>query len=196
MVSTTARPLGATVVLPLFALLAGTAAAARAEIVQTFEVGAGVATSTVQVDFSNGNGYLFTVHHGGSLTGLGALQLFAQAVPGFTLEVETFPFGDLVAGIGIGADYEFGTGDLWPIENFWHYWITDAAGAWTWAPVGAGDRLLTDGSADAWVFGTDQSPQPVPGTPVLSVLALLGAACGRSRRRSRPAAECARHPVT
>jgi hypothetical protein len=182
MVSTTARPLGAPAVLSLAALLAGTAADARAEIVETFVVGTGSATSTVQVDFANGNGYLFTVHHAGGLSGLGALHLFAQAVPGFTLEVETFPFGDLVAGIGVGTDYDYGTGDLWPVENYWHYWITDAAGAWIWAPMGAGDRLLADGSADAWVFGTDQSPQPVPGTPVLSVLA-LGAAWRRPGRR-------------
>lgn len=167
-----------------FSLLAlsvgGLCAQAQAAIVQTYDVGAGIVTSTVQIDFSNGNGYLFTVHHDGTLTGLGALDLFATEIPGFILETQTFPFGTLVAGMGVGADYEFGDGDLWPIENYWHYWVQDDSAQWVWSPQSAGERVLFEGSADAWVFGHGDIPQAVPGGPA-SVL-LAGGLFTRRRR--------------
>lgn len=177
------RRAGATVVVSLFATLSGAATSASAAIVQSFDVGSGSSTSTVQVDFSNGNGYLFAVHYSGSLTGLGALQLMAAELPGFTLQTDAFPWGELVSGIGIDADYEYGTGDLWPIENYWHYWTPDATGAWAWASEGASDRQLFNGSADAWVFGSPAAPQTVPASPTLAVTALIARTLNPTRRR-------------
>jgi hypothetical protein len=183
MTRTSLRPIGATASICFSALLtAGLChSAAQAEILQTYDVGSGVNTSTIQVDFSNGNGYLFTLHYSHTLTGLGALQLMASQVQDFTLTTETFPWGELVTGLGAGTDYEYGTGDLWPIQNYWHYWIQDESDSWIWAPQGATDRILTNGSADAWVFGTDISPQAVPAAPG----ALLLATVLRRRQRSR-----------
>lgn len=179
------RRAGASVALSLFALLTGAAAPAGAAIVQTFDIGDGGSASTIQVDFSNGNGYLFTVHFDGALTGLGALQLMAQEIGVFTLETESYPWGDLVAGIGVAGDYDYGTGDLWPIENYWHYWVQDDSHDWVWSSQGASDRLLFDGSADAWVFGSGAAPQIVPGAPAVVVFALAAPVMGgRGRRRA------------
>ncbi|MBL9140523.1 MAG: hypothetical protein JNK53_01540 [Phycisphaerae bacterium] len=180
----TARRAGATV-LSLLATFTGAATTASAAIVQSFDVGTGASTSTVQVDFSNGNGYLFTLHYSGSLTGLGALQLMAAEVPSFTLQTDSFPWGELVSGLGVGSDFEYGTGDLWPIENYWHYWVHNDAYEWAWSPEGATDRQLFNGSADAWVFGTGVPPQPIPGAPVLALATLFVRVGSRSRRQRR-----------
>jgi MYXO-CTERM domain-containing protein len=45
---------------------------------------------------------------------------------------------------------------------------------------GASDRMLVDGSKDAWVFGSSDVPQAVPAPGALLALA---AAARRSRRR-------------
>jgi hypothetical protein len=182
MLAATWRPQGVRVVLLSLATLAGAADRASAAIVQTYEVGQGGTTSSIQVDFGNGNGYLFTVRFDGSLTGLGALQLMAAEVPGFTLELESFPWGELVAGMGVGTDYDFGTGDLWPVENYWHYWVQNDAWEWVWSPEGAGDRQLSQGSFDAWVFGSAAAPQPIPAAPTFAAIA----AAALTRRRRRP----------
>ncbi len=185
MTRTSQRHIGAPAAFSLFAFLTTGCchSAAHADILQTYEVGVGNNTSTVQIDFSNGNGYLFTLRYSDTLTGLGALQLMASLAPDFTLTTDTFPWGQLVTGLGVATDYEYGTGDLWPIENYWHYWITDDASNWIWAPQGASDRILTNGSADAWVFGTDISPQAVPAAPGV---VLMAAVIRRTpRRRSR-----------
>lgn len=156
-------------------------ATAHAEILGSFDAGFGDTASTVQIDFSNGNGYLFTVHHDGTMTGLAALQLLDAQIDGFTFETQSFPWGELVAGFGVNADYEYGTGDLWPIENYWHYWVKDQSGAWVWSSEGASDRVLFAGSADAWVFGTGVPPQIVPGAPAFAVIA--GLMRGTRRRK-------------
>lgn len=153
---------------------------AFAGIVATFDVGTGASTSTIQVDFSNGNGYLVNLSWTGSMDGFEAMQAVTAAVAGAQLQYDAYPFGNFVTGIGIGADYEYGTGDLWPIENYWHYW-TEVDGQWEMAMFGASDRTLTDGSKDAWVFGSSVAPQAVPAPGAIAVLAM--AAVARRRRR-------------
>lgn len=155
------------------------AGVAHADIIQSYSLGTGASVSTVQIDFSNGNGYVFELRYDGELSGFAALQWMAAEAPVFTLQTEVFPWGALVAGIGVGFDYDYGVGDLWPIENYWHYWVTNDADEWTWSDVGASDRMLTHGSADAWVFGSGIPPQTVPGAPAFT-LALL---THKSRRR-------------
>ena len=152
---------------------------AFAGIVATYAVGTGTSTSTVQVDFSNGNGYLINLSWTGTMNGFEAMQAIAAAIPGAQLQYDVYPFGSFVTGIGLGADYEYGNGDLWPIENYWHYW-TEVNGQWELAMFGASDRLLVDGSKDAWVFGSGAVPQAVP-APGAAAVALL--AFARSRRR-------------
>ena len=152
---------------------------ALAGIVATYDVGTGTSVSTVQVDFSNGNGYLINLSWTGTMNGFEAMQAIAAAIPGAQLQYDVYPFGSFVTGIGLGADYEYGNGDLWPVENYWHYW-TEVNGQWELAMFGASDRLLVDGSKDAWVFGSGAVPQAVP-APGAAAVALL--AFARSRRR-------------
>lgn len=164
----------------LAALLAGHASAA---IIDTIAVGRGENMSTIQVDFSNGDGYVFEFSYDGTATGFSALQSIEKLFPEFTLDYSEHPvFGPLVGGIGVFRDYEYGTGDLWPVvENYWHYWVKDT-GEWDFAPIGAAGRTLFDGSHDGWVFGSPVPPQAIP-APQAAFLGLIAAAACRRRRR-------------
>ena len=152
---------------------------AAAGIVATYDVGTGASTSTIQVDFSNGNGYEINLSWTEPMNGFEAMQAIAAAVPASQLQYDVYPFGSFVTGIGLGSDFEYGNGDLWPIENYWHYW-TEVNGQWEMAMFGASDRMLSNGSKDAWVFGSSVAPQAVPAPGAL--LALV-AAVRRPRRR-------------
>lgn len=164
-----------------FAAAAAFAHGANAGIVAEFDVGFGSSTSTVQIDFTNGNGYLLRYHYEHSPSGLDALHAFEAAIPEFTLVTKDFGFGELVTGLGVLRDFEYGTGDQWPaVENYWHYWLQDS-GSWQWAPMGASDRTLFDGSIDGWVFGVPSPPQPVPLPAAAIALAGVSMLCHRRR---------------
>ena len=109
---------------------------AFAGIVATYDVGTGTSTSTIQVDFSNGNGYVINLSWTEPMNGFQAMQAVAAAIPGSQLQYDVYPFGTFLTGIGLGADYEYGNGDLWPVENYWHYW-TEVGGQWEMAMFGA-----------------------------------------------------------
>ncbi|MBM4052950.1 MAG: hypothetical protein FJ270_09465 [Planctomycetes bacterium] len=154
------------------------ASSSSAAIQATFDIGSGSSTSSVQVDFANGNGYLFNVSWNQPMTGYQLLQTIDAGLDTVSHSAQTYSFGVFVTGIGVGADNDFGTGDLWPIENYWHYWTQDS-GSWQLASVGASSRTIFDGSFDAWVFGSPAVPQAVPAPGALALFA-LGL---RSRRR-------------
>jgi hypothetical protein len=158
---------------------------AFAGIVASYDVGAGLYASTIQVDFENGNGYVFTLRWTEPTNGFEALQQAIAGVAGAQLQYQSFSFGQFVTGIGVGTDFQYGEGDLWPVENYWHYW-TQVGGQWQVAMFGAGDRTLVDGSADAWVFGSSAAPQAVPGPGVVVAL-MLAARARRGRRSPLPA---------
>ena len=162
-----------------FAAIAISNPHAFAGVVASYDVGTGASTSTIQVDFTNGNAYQVTLRWDTAMNGFDALQAATSAITGAALAYDAYPFGNFVTGIGFDADYEYGNGDLWPIENYWHYW-TEVNGQWEMAMFGASDRMLTDGSKDAWVFGSSDMPQAVPAPGAL--LALVAVA-RRSRRR-------------
>lgn len=158
---------------------------ANAAIVGTFSVGSGASTSTIQVDFANGNGYVITYSWDGPATGWSALLAVDAALSDMSIQYQTFSFGVFLTGVSIGADHDYGTGDQWPIENYWHYWTaqpTDAPGSWTSSMIGAADRALVNGARDAWVFGSPALPQPVPAPGALVTLAAAGALARRRRR--------------
>ncbi|MBX3355793.1 MAG: hypothetical protein KF724_08850 [Phycisphaeraceae bacterium] len=163
----------------------GSTTAVHAEIVTTLTAGEGANLSTIQIDFSNGNGYVIEYRWDGAATGFSALVSLQTLLPEFTLVYEDTAFGPLVNGLGVLGDYEFGTGDLWPeVENYWHYWLKDS-GDWSWAPIGAGARQLFNGSFDGWVFGSPAAPQPIP-SPAGVVVGVL-VMCGLRRRRNTQA---------
>ena len=154
------------------------ASSSSAAIIASYSVGSGSSTSSVQIDFSNGNGYLFTVRWDEPMNGYQLLQYIDSQLETVSHTAQVFSFGAFVTGIGVGADTEYGEGDLWPIENYWHYWTQDS-GSWQQAMVGASDRTIFNGSFDAWVFGSSVAPQAVPAPGALALL-VLGM---RSRRR-------------
>jgi hypothetical protein len=154
------------------------ASSSSAAIIASYSVGSGSSTSSVQIDFSNGNGYLFTVRWDEPMNGYQLLQYIDSQLTSVSHTAQVFSFGVFVTGIGVGADTEYGEGDLWPIENYWHYWTQDS-GTWQQAMVGASDRTIFNGSFDAWVFGSSVAPQAVPAPSALALL-VLGL---RSRRR-------------
>lgn len=150
------------------------ASSANAGILGSFSAGSGESSASIQVDFANGNGYLFDWHFtGASTSGWAALNGLADALDELTIQADDFGWGEFLTGVGINTDWDYGTGDQWPIENYWHYWVKDT-GAWEQSWVGASDRILENGDADAWVFGSSALPQsvPAPGAVVLLALAL------------------------
>jgi hypothetical protein len=168
-----------------FAAIAISNPHAFAGIVASYDVGTGASTSTIQVDFTNGNAYQVTLRWDTAMNGFDALQAATSAITGAALAYDAYPFGNFVTGIGFDADYEYGNGDLWPVENYWHYW-TEVGGQWEMAMFGASDRTLTNGSRDAWVFGSSAVPQAVPGPGVVVAL-MLAARARRGRRSPLPA---------
>lgn len=165
-----------------FAAIAISNPHAFAGIVASYDVGTGASTSTIQVDFTNGNAYQVTLRWDTAMNGFDALQAATSAITGAALAYDAYPFGNFVTGIGFDADYEYGNGDLWPIENYWHYW-TEVNGQWEMAMFGASDRMLVDGSKDAWVFGSSDVPQavPAPGAAQIGVVCMWH----RFRRKRR-----------
>ena len=168
-----------------FAAIAVSSSHAFAGVVASYDVGTGASTSTIQVDFTNGNAYQVTLRWDTAMNGFDALQAATSAISGAALAYDAYPFGNFVTGIGFGADYEYGNGDLWPIENYWHYW-TEVNGQWEMAMFGASDRMLVDGSKDAWVFGSSDAPQavPAPGAAEIGVVCMWH----RFRRKRRASA--------
>jgi hypothetical protein len=155
---------------------------AMAGLVATHDIGSGSKSATIQFDFENGNSHVATLRWDGALNGFEALQMVTSGVSGGRLDFLSFSFGKFVTGIGLGADYQYGEGELWPIENYWHYWTAEGTGTFEAAMFGAADRTLQDGSRDAWVFGSSAAPALIPGPGALGLAALAGFA---RRRRMR-----------
>ncbi|MBL9121660.1 MAG: hypothetical protein JNL80_17265 [Phycisphaerae bacterium] len=166
----------------LFALIG--AGSADASLVATFEVGSGGNASHLQFDFQNGNSYLYLVHWEGTVTGRDLFDIVGAAQPGyFTSDIVTFPFGDALFGQSIGSDANAGFGSPPDFLDFWHYWTKESAtAAWESSFVGFGDRIVSDGSWDGWVFGSDGAPAAVPAPGVTMMFTSLLAVAARRRR--------------
>jgi len=154
------------------------ATSSSAALIATYSIGSGSSTSSVQIDFANGNGYLFNVSWDQAMNSYQLLQYIDAELSTVSHSAQIYSFGAFVTGIGVGSDSDFGTGDLWPVPNYWHFWTQDT-GSWAQSMTGASGRTIFNGSADAWVFGSPASPQVVPAPGALALIA-LGL---RSRRR-------------
>lgn len=154
---------------------------AHADIIDTFEVGNGDSTSSLLFQFTNGNQYLYEVSHSGDITGRDAFDVISEAQPGFFIaDITTYSFGDSLTGLEIGSDSDSGFGSPPDYLDYWHYWVRDSAQEpWDFASLGFSDRLLSDGSWDGWVFGSNLAPVPGSG----SLLAMIGLSTIRRRRR-------------
>ena len=149
----------------------------NAAIVDTYSVGAGDKSSTIQIDFENGNGYLINyVWSASAHSSWDAMLAVDTALSNMSMQYDTYSFGVFLTGVTIDADTNYGQGDVEPYENYWHLWIKDS-GQWEQAMFGASDRILVNGGSDAWVFGSSTAPQniPAPGAVVLIMASTFGA---------------------
>ncbi len=170
----TFRPL---VLASLFVALPA-AAPASADLVGSFEVGSGSFASQLQFDFANGDSWLYLVHWEGTTTGRDLFDRVQAAQPGFfDFATAQFPFGEALFSVSIGSDSDAGFGTPPKYLDYWHYYNrASSAEAWDYASSGFADRVVTDGSWDGWVFGSNDFPAavPAPGGILLGLLALGG----------------------
>ncbi|MBL9150191.1 MAG: hypothetical protein JNM94_15995 [Phycisphaerae bacterium] len=157
----------------------------HAGLVGSYDVGAGANASNLQFDFANGDTYLYIVRYDGSITGRDLFDIAKAAQPGFfDFSTQVFPFGEALFGVSIGATSDSGFGTPPDFLDFWHYWTRETdSDPWGFAPSGFADRVVSNGSWDGWVFGSDGAPTaiPAPGAAI-ALAALLGRA--RTRRRA------------
>jgi hypothetical protein len=156
--------------------------AARGDLVGSYSVGSGASASFVQFEFANTNAYLYEVRYDGALFGDDLFAIIASAQPGFfSYQVQSFSFGDALFGVSIGADSNEGFGTPPAYLDYWHYWTREPGDAsWTESFVGFGDRAVSNGSWDGWVFNSADVPTAVPAPGVMALLALAA-----RRRRGR-----------
>lgn len=157
------------------------------EYVEPIEAGQGFQSAFVHLEFFDGDAHLFEVYFDGAETSGFDLLVTLDEEPGldFELEFETFPFGNLVTGLGYDGQFESGDGSGG--DDFWHYWTRETVDeSWSQPMVGPGDRIVDDGTWDGWVFGRDDAPTPL--IPAPGALVLLGAGLMVGGRRRRAAA--------
>jgi hypothetical protein len=138
-------------------LLPGVAAAAPVE------VGTGVNTASVYIEWSDGFSVEFLVRFGqtesDTTTGLGLMDVI-EAETELTTVRNDFGWGVFVDGIEYQehSDVGFGGGELW-----WHYWENNAGSRnpWLSSMTGAGGRTVAHGDADAWIYGHGDEPPAI-----------------------------------
>ncbi|MFM7050836.1 MAG: hypothetical protein ACKOYN_01695 [Planctomycetota bacterium] len=158
---------------------------APAALVGSYVVGSGSSASFVQIEFANANAYLYEVRYDGAMFGDDLFAIIAQAQPGFFSYVtQSFSFGDALFGIAIGGDANEGFGNPPAYLDYWHYWTREASElAWTESWTGFGDRAVTNGSWDGWVFNSNAAPATVPAPGTVVAIALSAAWTGTQRHR-------------
>lgn len=177
------RNLGSFVVSAGLAGILAIAGSAQADLVGSYTVGTGASASYLQFEFANSNTYLYEVRYDGSLRGDDLFAIVATSQPGFfSYQVVSFSFGDALFGVAIGSDANEGFGNPPSYLDYWHYWTRPTGtSAWTNSMIGFGDRVVSNGSWDGWVFNSDAAPSAVP-TPAAGI-ALAAAALLAGRRR-------------
>jgi hypothetical protein len=156
---------------------------AHADLVGSYTVGSGASMSYLQFEFANSNTYLYEVRYDGALRGNDLFAIVAAAQPSFfSYQVVTFSFGDALFGVTIGTDTNEGFGNPPAYLDYWHYWTRESgASAWTSSMIGFGDRTVSNGSWDGWVFNSDAPPAAVP-TPAAGLALIAGSLLTRRRR--------------
>ncbi|MGB8226194.1 MAG: PEP-CTERM sorting domain-containing protein [Sedimentisphaerales bacterium] len=154
-------------------------------IAMPIEVGTGVNTAGVYIEWSDGFIAEFDINFGQSaldtITGADLLLTLDSELSDFTLAYtnwgsETAPdlFVDGIEYQGhINSGYSGG-------ENWWHYWIKDAGESeWISPMYGMSSRTVHNGDVDGWIYGRGGAPIPEPTTT--ASLALGGLLLRRRR---------------
>lgn len=145
-------------------------------------VGSGFAHANVVIEFGNGEIFYFVVLFE-PLTfpsGLDLLLTLEAELPSFVLILEDFGFGVFVNGIAYEGNADVGFN---PPFGFWQYWRgLPLLETWILSPVGASDRVVTNGDWDGWRWGDPDPPEiepplpsEVPGSGPASLALLSGA---------------------
>ena len=133
------------------------------------------------VNFKDGAVYHFDVKFGtdpgDTITGLSLFDAIEAETTLTTDRLDFGPFGIFIDGIDF--DGHANAGYLGG-EDWWHYWNRDGSGPWVFGSTSASFRLLGDGDADGWVYGSAAAPVPEPAS-----LGLLGIASLAVLRRRR-----------
>jgi len=162
-------------------------AVSLSDLIVSGSAGSGSSTSYLVVDFGP-DSYAFVYYYDGTKTGFDMLQDLAAAVPGLQFTYTDYGGGAVfVNTFAYGPYPATGGGTTW-----WSYWLSDNGSDWSFAPVGAGGRVLADGSWDGWSFVPSfTSPATAPDVPLVpepASLTLLGTLCAGAiaafRRRS------------
>ncbi len=127
------------------------------------EVGSGVNTASVYIEWSDGFSAEFLVHFGqaesDTTTGLGLMDII-EAETELTTVRQDFGWGMYVDGISYQghSDAGYGGAALW-----WHYWENNAGSRnlWQSSATGAAGRTVAHGDADAWIYGSEDEPEPI-----------------------------------
>lgn len=161
---------------------------AHADLIELepIQVGSGSASSFVQIEFFEGQTYLFEVFHvNAQTTGMDLLYtLDTELGDEFILDYQSFDFGNVITGLGFDGLFESSDNEE---DKWWWYWVRDSHGSeWEFSLAGVTDRIVSDGSWDGWVFGRDDAPvtiKVIPAPPATLALACL-LFVGRRRRRA------------
>lgn len=156
---------------------------ADVQYVDPIQAGEGFQSAFVHLEFYEGDAHLFEVFFDGETSGFDLLVTLDEE-PGleFDLQYESFPFGEMVTGLGYDGLFESGDGSGG--DDFWRYWTRDDVDeSWGQPMVGPSDRLVDDGTWDGWVFGRDDAPTPLIPVPGVAAMLGVGLMVGGRRRR-------------
>lgn len=168
-----------------FVTLGFLAANGSADLVGSWSLGSGDDHAEVQIDFMNGNSYLFDLAFDDELSGRDVFDLLSDAANTtsdltFDFTVISYSFGDFLTGITLNDDADYGEGSPPDYLDTWAYWTAEGGDDWSASMIGFSDRMLVDGSRDAWVFGTGAAPATIPAPATIAVALFVR---GDRRRR-------------
>ena len=163
------------------AACAVTCASSQADVIETFELGTGGSMSSFVFQFTNGNQYEYELSYDEPMSGQSAVEFIMNEQSGyFIADIVSYSFGDALNGLVIGDDSDEGFGSPPDYLDYWHYWTKeDVTESWESSFVGFGDRMISDGSWDGWVFNSNDAPIPA-GAGFITLSCMVGM---RRRRR-------------
>lgn len=169
----------------LVCLILVLAVISSAAIAASVEVGSGVNTAGVYIEWSDGFVAEFKINFGqapsDTITGADLMLTLDGELANFTLGYTNWGskenpdlFVDSIEYLG-HSNSGFGGGADW-----WHYWIKDAGQTeWTSPFYGMSSRTVGNGDMDGWIYGRDTS---VPEPATFALLALGGLMLCRKRK--------------